>query len=55
MKKSYQNKDNFLQWFVGFSDAESNFSVVPHKDGTIKKKNLLLDLLLDCIQMMKIL
>jgi hypothetical protein len=34
MKKSYQNKDNFLQWFVGFSDAESNFSVVPHKDGT---------------------
>lgn len=38
MKKSYQNKDNFLQWFVGFSDAESNFSVVPHKDGTIINK-----------------
>jgi len=38
MKTSYQNKDNFLQWFVGFSDAESNFSVVPHKDGTIINK-----------------
>ena len=29
-----QIKDDFLQWFVGFSDAESNFIIVPHKNGT---------------------
>ena len=31
--KSKQDKENFLQWFVGFSDAESNFFI----DSSLKK------------------
>ena len=33
------DKIEFFEWFVGFCDAESNFSIVPHKDklGLIKK------------------
>jgi hypothetical protein len=38
MNKLSQKNDNFLQWFVGFSDAESNFSIVPHKNGNIVNK-----------------
>jgi hypothetical protein len=30
------NKSQIFQWFVGFSDGESNFSIVPKKDNTGK-------------------
>ena len=34
--KSYINKShidiNFIQWFVGFTDAEGNFSIMNNKD-----------------------
>lgn len=32
-------KEKFYQWFVGFSDAESNFSIVPKYDKNINKIN----------------
>ena len=36
-KKSFSNNsEEFIKWFVGFSDAESNFSIVLYKDKTAK-------------------
>jgi hypothetical protein len=36
-QKSFSNhSEEFIKWFVGFSDAESNFSIVVNKDKTDK-------------------